>query len=678
MLLPVLPGEVLDGKFAVEDVIGEGGMGFVLAARHVELDTPVAIKVLRPNATPESRQRFLREARAASQIENEHVARVFDVSRLDDGTPYMVMELLDGRDLDEVVWEDGPLGTEVAVDYALQACEALAAAHRRGVVHRDVKPANLFLTYREDGSPCIKLLDFGISKVPPRLGERPGTLTMTGSFVGSPQFMSPEQMASCRRVDSRSDLWSLGVCLFELLTGEMAFEGQTVAELYSAILRDEPRRIRDYRPDVPAALEWVVQCCLEKDAGRRVQTAEELADMLRPFSSQGDATESTSARPSEDPVVEAWPCELSDPGFADVSEDEVAASARPSERPPSWAHTEVMDRVPSVAPTEEEDRFSSLPHGASSAPGERDDTHDEALAPADDADQTPAGTVRPVSLESQPGATPTGWSRGRWLAAAGLVAGGLVAGGLLGTALAGGAPWAPQQPPQLGPAPQINAAPVLVVTSPPPPPASQVDPPPFVYSTQLSEEQRTHLLQELEVAAGELDRGQYESVLDRVASVTKELAKLGVEPHKANSSIGAKAQLLAARVKVAEVRALLQSPPQSFRKARVWSKRLDVRLAHARVAYDRVKAWGVRSFFRCGLVEMAGLDREAAAVFAMAAASGSDSGTDWYVAHARRHFKRARVGLLHALQVQSETMLCVDDAQQALDEVRQELAALPE
>ena len=220
---PPQEGDVLAGKFRIERVLGVGGMGMVVSAMHLHLDERVAIKFLLPEAlsNPEAVARFSREARAAVKIKSEHVARVIDVATLENGAPYMVMELLRGRDLSQMLQEEGALPAALAVQYVLQACEALAEAHAMGMVHRDLKPANLFLTARADGSPCVKVLDFGISKVTNMSGSGPDMgMTRTQVMMGSPLYMSPEQMASARDVDQRSDIWAVGtVLLFEKIFG---------------------------------------------------------------------------------------------------------------------------------------------------------------------------------------------------------------------------------------------------------------------------------------------------------------------------------------------------------------------------------------------------------------------------------------------------------------------------
>mgnify|MGYP001062724726 FL=1 len=222
-LTEVQPGDLLAGKYRIERVLGRGGMGVVVSAVHEALDERVALKFLLPEAlaNQEAVQRFLREARAAVKIRSEHVARVTDVGTLESGAPYMVMEYLDGVDLARYLESRGPLPVPEAVEYMLQACEALAEAHALGIVHRDLKPANLFRIERVDGTPSIKLLDFGISKVI----AHQVALTQTSSMLGSPLYMAPEQMTSSKHVDARADVWALGIILFELVTGEPPFQG---------------------------------------------------------------------------------------------------------------------------------------------------------------------------------------------------------------------------------------------------------------------------------------------------------------------------------------------------------------------------------------------------------------------------------------------------------------------
>jgi serine/threonine-protein kinase len=280
---PVNAGDVLAGKYRVERVLGMGGMGVVVAAKHMHLDQRVALKFLLPDlaTNAETVARFAREARAAVKIQSEHVGRVIDVGTLDSGSPYMVMEYLEGSDLSDVLRSRGPLPWQEAIDYVLQACEAIAEAHVSGIVHRDLKPANLFLIRRADGSPCIKVLDFGISKALESDGRSGPALTQTSALMGSPKYMSPEQLKSSRDVDARTDIWALGIILYELLSGEGAFRADTAPQLYVSIIQDPPQPLR--RPDLPPGLDAIIFRCLEKDPARRFQTVADLARALGDF-----------------------------------------------------------------------------------------------------------------------------------------------------------------------------------------------------------------------------------------------------------------------------------------------------------------------------------------------------------------------------------------------------------
>ncbi|HEX6273396.1 MAG TPA: serine/threonine-protein kinase [Polyangiaceae bacterium] len=283
---PVSPGDVLAGKYRVERVIGAGGMGVVVQATHLELDERVAMKFLLPHAVEnaEAATRFVREARAAVKIKSEHVARVTDVGRLENGAPYIVMEFLQGSDLAAVLTR-GPLSIEDAVDFLLQASDAMAEAHAAGIVHRDLKPSNLFMSMRSDGTPIIKVLDFGISKVNVPDTSEAG-LTRTTTIMGSPFYMSPEQMRSSKDVDHRTDIWSLGVILYELLTASQPFNGETLPQLVASILSEPPQSLRAKRPEVPPDLEAVVLHCLEKDRNQRYPSVGALAQALVNFASR--------------------------------------------------------------------------------------------------------------------------------------------------------------------------------------------------------------------------------------------------------------------------------------------------------------------------------------------------------------------------------------------------------
>jgi serine/threonine protein kinase len=283
---PVAPGQILAGKYRIERVLGEGGMGVVVEAHDTGLERRVAIKFLLPDFVKhvEAKERFLREARAAVKIQSEHVARVIDVSTLESGAPYMVMEFLEGSDLSRVIETGGPLPVEDAALYVIQACEALAEAHAYGIIHRDLKPANLFLAQQAGGSRKIKVLDFGISKTLNSADTKASaSLTRTSSMMGSPLYMSPEQMKSARDVDLRTDIWALGVILYEALTGNPPFLGNSIPEISAKILLEDPRPVFEARPNVPKLLSDVTARALQKQPERRFSNVGELAIALLPF-----------------------------------------------------------------------------------------------------------------------------------------------------------------------------------------------------------------------------------------------------------------------------------------------------------------------------------------------------------------------------------------------------------
>ncbi len=284
-LLP-RPGDVICGKYRIDAVVGAGGMGVVLGGVDISLGRPVAIKFLSPEkATREGAvARFLREARSAAAIQGEHVVRVFEVSTLPNGAPFIVMEHLRGADLSQILQQRGALPIEEACDYVLQACEALGEAHARGIVHRDLKPQNLFLTQRPDGSPCVKVLDFGISKVAVEDGAP--NLTSTDTIMGTPLYMSPEQVRSLKNVDARADIWALGAILFELLTMSPIFHAPSASALCAMIAMDPPTPLRALRPHAPPGLEAAILRCLHKDPAGRFQDIAALSEALAPFASE--------------------------------------------------------------------------------------------------------------------------------------------------------------------------------------------------------------------------------------------------------------------------------------------------------------------------------------------------------------------------------------------------------
>jgi serine/threonine-protein kinase len=278
----IKPGDLVDGKYRIDQLIGQGGMGVVLAATDIRLQRRVAMKVLRAEFLADGTwgARFLREARSAVQLTSEHSVRIHEVGALDDGRPFMVMEFLVGRDLGALVEMEGRLSLWDAVEYLLQACEAVADAHANGIIHRDIKPANLFLTRRNDKTPLIKVLDFGLAKAPATVGE---SLTSDSTVFGSPQYMSPEQLKGAAHVDARTDIWALGTTLYELLAGKPPFEATTVPELGAMIMRDPVTPVHVRYPDIPRGISEIILRCLEKEPARRYANVGDLASALEPY-----------------------------------------------------------------------------------------------------------------------------------------------------------------------------------------------------------------------------------------------------------------------------------------------------------------------------------------------------------------------------------------------------------
>jgi eukaryotic-like serine/threonine-protein kinase len=329
-----VPGMVVADKYRVDRPLGEGGMGLVVAATHLGLDQHVAIKFLQPEAM-RSRvavERFLREARVAAKVRSEYVARVHDVGTLEGGVPYIVMEHLAGSDLGQLI-KAGVIPIDEACEMALQACEALAEVHAAGIVHRDLKPSNLFITRRADGSPAVKLLDFGISKL--TAGQDDSTadpgLTATATIMGSPSYMSPEQLKSTKEVDPRTDVWSLGAVLYEAITGKQAFRGESVHQVIAMIASEDPMRPSLLRQGVPPELERAVLRCLDKDPGTRIPLVD-LAGALAHFAPERakpslERIEATIGVRSSRPLMPSRPPE------GEVAGPPIASSRRPRSAP---------------------------------------------------------------------------------------------------------------------------------------------------------------------------------------------------------------------------------------------------------------------------------------------------------------------------------------------------------
>jgi serine/threonine-protein kinase len=301
MTSPALVGTVLDGKFRIERALASGASGDVYEAVHLGLGSPVAVKVLRPGF-PETehvrRKRFVREARVAARIQSDHVVRVFDIVAPDEGLIYIVMELLQGETLADRIRRVGAMAPAEAVGYMLQAAKPLAQMHDEGIIHRDVKPSNVFLARDAEGNERIKLLDFGIAAFQQPVARARGdsAITFTDAMIGTPRYMAPEQVRDSKQVDARADVWALGVTLYELLAGAPAFDGQTVLAVLNQIEHQEPRPLGERQPGIAPELARAVHRSLAKDPALRPPDARAFAAALAPFSAEAPAR-----RPS-DPV----------------------------------------------------------------------------------------------------------------------------------------------------------------------------------------------------------------------------------------------------------------------------------------------------------------------------------------------------------------------------------------
>lgn len=282
------PGEILDDKYRIEKMLGEGGMGAVVRATHLLLHRTVAVKFMNPifMSFPGAVERFLNEGRASGAIRSEHVVPVTDVGCLPSGTPYLVMECLDGLDLADLLARDGPtLPTPRAVHFVIQILRGLQAAHAIGIIHRDMKPSNCFVVSHDDDDDFVKILDFGISKI-----VQPGgaSLTQTNTALGTPLYMSLEQARRPRDVDARSDLYSVGVILYELLSGRTPYVAETedYADLLYQLFTAEPAPIRELCPELPDGLADVVHTALAREPEHRYASALEMAEALLPFAGE--------------------------------------------------------------------------------------------------------------------------------------------------------------------------------------------------------------------------------------------------------------------------------------------------------------------------------------------------------------------------------------------------------
>jgi serine/threonine-protein kinase len=322
------------GRYRVEREIGKGGMARVLLATHEELDLKVAIKVLHSDGSVHGVERLLREARAVARLRSDNVVRVLDTGEDPGCGRFIVMEYVEGRTLADVIAKESPLPLARAIDFARQICAGLSEAHANGIVHRDVKPLNVLVTRSKTGEEQLKVADFGIAKY---VSAMPNNLTQSSDFLGSPKYISPEQLHEAQSVDARTDIWSFGVVLFELLTGQLPFDAYTAAGLLTAILTQEPILLRTLRADAPVELEAIVSRCLAKKPADRFASINQVDKALRaaPVPKTEPPRRNTSPAtldPSLDPTLEPH-------ALAALDEARAPGRAEPGQQPASKGRT---------------------------------------------------------------------------------------------------------------------------------------------------------------------------------------------------------------------------------------------------------------------------------------------------------------------------------------------------
>ncbi len=326
-----LVGRVLMNKLRVERLLGEGGMGAVYEVEHLITRHRRALKVMHPklSANAETIARFIREAGVAGTLRTPYVVETFDAGQLDDGSPYVLMELLEGRPLSAIFEAHEPITAGRLVGLICQVLEGLAVAHRAGIVHRDVKPDNIYVGTDERGLERVRILDFGISKFTQGQPDYQGTLTTEGAMMGTPYYMSPEQALGIKEIDQRSDLYSVGVMLYEGLARKRPYEGQTLAALVLKIHHGDHPRLGDAVPRLPRGLADAVERALSVEAGKRFASAEEMLAALVPFSDSQFITSLQTLRNAAPQFAETLDATASPKPAAKPAPSTSATSMRP-------------------------------------------------------------------------------------------------------------------------------------------------------------------------------------------------------------------------------------------------------------------------------------------------------------------------------------------------------------
>jgi eukaryotic-like serine/threonine-protein kinase len=277
---PLQAGELIQSRYRLQRLLGSGASGSVWAARNELIDRDVALKIMRPDVAEDAvaLQRFFNEAKASGRVRSPSIVEILDLGQAEDGSPFLVFELLEGEGLDEKLRREGTVAPEMLMEMLVGVARALELAHAQGIIHRDLKPANIFVTRGQNGQPIAKILDFGISKIFDT-GHN-FTLTRTGTVVGSPAYMSPEQAAGREDIDGRADIWSLGVVMYEALTGTLPHQAANYNQLMVRILTQDSDAVSTRKPDLPQSVSAIVDACLKRERDARTSNSGTLASQM--------------------------------------------------------------------------------------------------------------------------------------------------------------------------------------------------------------------------------------------------------------------------------------------------------------------------------------------------------------------------------------------------------------